>query len=189
MEAVFHACQLIALIAVEELVFRVGALLGHHGLEAVEIAFLRTETGVEVHPVRIDIIGHHSLEIRDKPVQFPGRHVDKLHRQHLGLQKDIALLVDVPVKTRHIHLVVASRLYKERLAVVLNLQHHHGGVVGVGFQLKGAVGVDGGMVHHHFGAGEHVGVAVEEYLLPCPIDYLAVDGDIGLCGHRSGACH
>ena len=180
METVLEAGQLVALISVEEFVAGVGSFLGYFYFQAVEIAFLRTETGIEEDAVVVQILRHYGLIVGDQPVEFVLGHIDKFQRQHLGVEKDIFLLTDVPVKARHIHLVVPTRFDKERLAVVLYLQHHQGGIVGVGLQLEIMVIANGGLVHQLFGAGEHIGVVVEVDLFAGAVHHLAMNSNIGL---------
>ena len=185
MQAVAHACQLVTLVAVEKLVPRVGTAPRHLRFQAVEVTLLRTETAVEEHPQTVDIMRHHRLEIGNQPVQFPLGHIHKLQGQRLGSQIHIPLLIHIPVKPRHIHLIVAPRLDKERLAVVLNLQRHHHRVIGIALQLESAVLPYHSVVHLHLRHRQHVRVAVQIHILPCPVHHLAVDGDIGLgdgCG-------
>ena len=193
MQAVLHACQLVSFVAVKELVTRVGCLLRHHRLQAVEVAFLRTEARIEIDAVRVDIVRHHRLEVRNHAVQLVGGHVHKLQRQHLGAEKHILLLVHIPVETWHIHLVVPTRLHKERLAVVLYLQHHHRRVVGIRLQLKRTVRANDGMVHRHLCARQHVAIAIQRHLLARTVHHLAMDGDIGLrprdAGDGNQQCH
>ena len=160
MQAIAHTCQLIALVAVEELILCVGSLLGHHQLQAVEIAFLRSEAGIKIDAVPVDIVRHHRLKVRYQPIQLVRWHIHKLQRQHFGTQKHVLLLVQVPVKPWHIHLVVPPRLHKERLAVVLYLHYHHGGIISIGLQLKRAVRPYHRMVHHHLGTCQHIAIAV-----------------------------
>ena len=188
-KAVLHAGQLVTFVTVKELVLRVGGFLRHLQHQAVEITFLRAETGVEINPVGINIVCHHGLKIRNHAVQLICRHVDELQRQHLGCQIHIALLIHIPVETRHIPLIVAPWFHKERLAVVLNLQHHHGGVIGIGLEFKSTVASDNGLVHCHLTPRQHVAITIQKHLLARPIHYLTMNGDIGLSTGRTGKKH
>ena len=186
LEAVFQLGELIGLVAVEETVVGVGIAACHLGLQAVEITTLGAETAVEVEAVIIDIACHGGLEVGDEAVKFAVGHADKFQRQRHWVKEDVLLLVDVPVEGRDIDFVLAAGFDIERLAVVLYLEEHQRGIVGVAVKFETAVLGDNGAVHQFLDTGEHVAIAVQlDGLARAPF-HLTADSDVDLRKCRKG---
>ena len=188
LEAILQLGEFIGLIAVEEAVVGIGIEACHLGLQTVEITALGAETAVEIETVAVDIVRHGGLEVGDKAVELALGHTDEFKRQRHGVEEDILLLVDVPVEGGDVDFVLTTGLDIERLTVILNLEEHQRGVVGIAMEFEVAVLGDDSAVHQFLDTGEHVAVTVQLDGLAGTALHLAADSDIDLRRERGSQC-
>ena len=159
-------------------------LLLQDGHQSVEITFLRMILHVEPHTVGHDETVDHAVEPANLHIQVVRSHTNKLDRQSHRRKVDVLPLVDIPVELRDEHLVAAPGLDMEHLAVLLNLQEHHPGIVHIAPQAEMTRGIDLNTVEQHLAAREHIVVTIQFHSLAGGIGGRADNLHIGL-GHNT----
>ena len=138
-QGIAHRRQLVAFVAVDKLHLHIRTTALDIAHQAVVVVHRWLETLVEIEIV----VGNETLDgavyAVNEDVDVVCRDFLEHQRQRYGVQKHVALFVDVPVECGDLEIVFPAGLDIERLAVVLYLHGDHHRIAGEATQLDSLV--------------------------------------------------